>query len=115
SEAIHQGVLLEAEPLRPKRLDALGEERLGVGVGPGPGAHHVGGGLGPGGAKRLDALGEERLVLVLDQVTDPHNVGAILRSAVAFGAGAVIATSRHSPPESGGLAKSASRAREHSD
>jgi 23S rRNA (guanosine2251-2'-O)-methyltransferase len=82
SDAVHQGVLIEAEPLRPKRLDALGDTNL---------------------------------VLVLDQVTDPHNVGAILRSSVAFGAGAIITTHRHSPTESGVLAKAASGALEHID
>lgn len=82
SDAVHQGVVIEAEPLTPKRLDALGDVRL---------------------------------VLVLDQVTDPHNTGAIIRSAVAFGADALVTTSRHSPGESGVLAKAASGALEHID
>ncbi|MEX0346792.1 MAG: TrmH family RNA methyltransferase [Rhizobiaceae bacterium] len=82
SDAVHQGAVLEAEPLPTK---PLGE------------------------------LTDCELVLVLDQVTDPHNVGAIMRSAVAFNAGALITTARHSPVESGVLAKSASGALEHID
>ncbi len=82
SDAVHQGVVIEAEPLV---------------------------------ARRLDALDSAHLVLVLDQVTDPHNMGAIMRSAVAFGVDALVTTSRHSPGESGVLAKSASGALEHVD
>jgi len=78
-EAVHQGIMIETEPL------ATG---------------------------KLNNLHDSSLIIVLDQITDPHNVGAIMRSAVAFKADALITTARHSPQESGVLAKAASGALE---
>lgn len=93
---------LSVEPVTPKDLD----RRLG------PDTVHQGVALdaGPLPLMGLDDVDPNGILLVLDQVTDPHNVGAALRSAAAFGASGLVLTERHSPPLSGVLAKAASGA-----
>lgn len=82
-DAPHQGVVIEVEPLEDAWLDEV-----------------------------LSPASDRAALLVLDQVTDPHNVGAILRSAAAFGAVGIVTQDRHSPPEGGVIAKAASGALE---
>jgi 23S rRNA (guanosine2251-2'-O)-methyltransferase len=96
---------IEAEETTPRLLDhLLGGEAVhqGVAVEVAP--------LPPAAIETLPL--SARLVVVLDQVTDPHNVGAIMRSAVAFAADALVTTGRHAPVETGVLAKAASGALE---
>lgn len=83
-DAPHQGIVAEVDPLEEIWLGDL-----------------------------LEQAGESRRPLVLlDQVTDPHNVGAVLRSAAAFDALGIVTQDRHTPPESGALARAASGALE---
>ena len=93
-------------PVEPEEMDVRAINRLlGDAVHQGVAIH-----VDPLDTATLDHLAEARAVLCLDHITDPHNVGAILRSAVAFKADAVVTTRRHSASETGALAKAASGA-----
>ncbi|MDP3372450.1 MAG: 23S rRNA (guanosine(2251)-2'-O)-methyltransferase RlmB [Candidatus Paracaedibacteraceae bacterium] len=83
-EAVHQGIALKVQPLEPLDIsDVIHNDE------------------------------PNQIIVILDQVSDPHNIGAILRSAAVFGANALILTDRHAPKETPTLAKSASGALEH--
>lgn len=85
-DAPHQGLVIDCDPLEDIWLGDLLQQGMGE--------------------------GDRRPLVLLDQVTDPHNVGAVLRSAAAFDALGIITQDRHAPPESGALAKAASGALE---
>ena len=85
-EAVHQGVGLDAEPLEEVML------------------HDI--------IRKADVK-KKSVVVVLDHVTDPHNIGAIIRSACAFGADAIVLQNRNAPEMSGLISKTASGAGEH--
>jgi 23S rRNA (guanosine2251-2'-O)-methyltransferase len=90
---VHQGLVLEVRPLTPPALaDWL--DRIGLGE----------------AADTRDPADPRAVLVALDQVSDPHNVGAVLRSAAAFGALAVLAPRHGQAPETGALAKAASGA-----
>jgi 23S rRNA (guanosine2251-2'-O)-methyltransferase len=92
------------EMVRPNQIDHL----------LGPDAVHQGlfAEADPLPSPEIETLAAEGMILVLDQITDPHNVGAIMRSAAAFAVKAIVTTARHSPEATGVLAKSASGALE---
>jgi 23S rRNA (guanosine2251-2'-O)-methyltransferase len=95
-----EGVPLEE--VHPKKLDELlGKDAVHQGV-----ALEV----DPVTRASLSEVDKRDLIVVLDQITDPHNVGAILRTACAFGADAVVTTARYAPRETGVMAKAASGA-----
>jgi 23S rRNA (guanosine2251-2'-O)-methyltransferase len=84
--SVHQGLALEVDPLPEPDLDEL--------------------------LRRLATQSGRQVVVALDQVSDPHNVGAVLRSAAAFGAGAVVVPRHGAPPAQGAVAKAGSGALE---
>lgn len=105
SEELDAPLPIEPEIVRPDEINRLLE----------PDAVHQGlyAEADPLPSPSVDTLSGKRVVLALDQITDPHNVGAIVRTAAAFDVEAIITTARHSPAATGVLAKSASGGLEH--